>query len=357
MVWLRLHITNLCNFDCPGCHVFKISQNKTPATNMTYAVAERAVLFFTELMKKYFRGEKWIYLSIYGGEPLLNRPVLYKLLDRFGREYEGIRLNWVVNTNGSLLNEEDLERFRRHEVDIHMSIDGKEEKHNRARRDKQGRKTFHRVMEAMELMEKHNYPYLQFDSVASPYELDSINEVIDVACEKGVSRVHLDFFYSLRYPENFSAEEYGRAYAKAYLYGRSRGVSVSESNFSRLYSNYRNNNDISGIPIHFRFPFLHFYADGSFSFNELPLIKPFGLLSELEKDKPGGIWQRRMALLMDAEQEIKSQCGECFLGNYCRGNTRRMYRYHVLSDRREDNICAAARSAVMELAKNNFIPH
>ena len=356
MLWLRLHLANLCNFACPGCHVFKISPNRIPATNMPYEIAEQAVMFFANLTKKHFPGEKWIYLSIYGGEPLLNRPVLYKLLQKLGKFYQGININWVVNTNGSLLNEEDLERFLPHEVDIHISVDGKEEKHNRARVDKQGHKTFQRVMEAVELIRAKHYPYLQFDSVANPFELDTINEVIDVAQETKVGRVHLDFYYSPRYPENFSAEKYGQTYAGAYLYGKEKGVAVSESNFSNLYGKFWNDVAVNTIPSRSRFPFLHFFADGSFSFNELPTVKPFDLISNLNENKIEAIWQRRMGLLLEMEQEFETKCRGCFLWNYCQGSTRRMFRYHTLTDRNEDKICAAARIAVMELAKNNFIP-
>jgi radical SAM protein with 4Fe4S-binding SPASM domain len=356
MIWLRLHLSNLCNFACPGCHVFKISPNEIPATNMPYEVAEKAILFFTELMKKYYPGEKWLYLSIYGGEPLLNRPVLYKLLEKFGNEHNGVNFNWVVNTNGSLLNQEDLKRFLPNEVDIHMSVDGREEKHNRSRRDKQDQDTFERVMQGIELVGKTGYPYLQFDSVANPFEIDSINEIIDVAREKDVARVHLDFFYSLDYPRDFSAEKYGQAYANAYLFGKSKGVQVSESIFSNVYWNYFRGNDITTGPISAMFPSMHFYADGNFSFNELPLTKPFGRLADLA-DGIEAVWQQRISRLMEMEKELSNKCRDCYLFKYCRGSTRKIYRYHTLTDKFEDNICAATRIAVMELAKNNYNPY
>jgi molybdenum cofactor biosynthesis enzyme MoaA len=54
MPWLRLHITNLCNFNCPGCHVFKISENKVLATNMPFEVAEKGLINFAKLIKNIF---------------------------------------------------------------------------------------------------------------------------------------------------------------------------------------------------------------------------------------------------------------------------------------------------------------
>jgi|GEM_PF-2529111 len=357
MVWLRLHLTNLCNFDCPGCHVFKLSPNRIPATNMPYEVAEKAILFFSELMKKYYPGEKWIYLSIYGGEPLLNRPVLYKLLERFGKNNDGINLNWVLNTNGSLLNEEDLEHFLPNEVDIHMSVDGWEKKHNETRRDKLGRGTFKRVMKAVDLINQKNYPYLQFDSVANPNDLTRINEVTELAAEKGIARVHLDFFYSPDYPHDFSPEAYGQAYAQACLYGLSRGVGTLEGTFSHLYLNFWNDYNISAIPLLLRFPTLYFYADGSFSFNELPTIRPFDSIDSLTGAGLDDIWRRRAQLLLELEKEIKMKCQDCPIFAYCGGNTRKLYRYHTLSAKNEDKICAAVKNAVMELARWQFNPY
>ena len=351
MPWLRLHLTNLCNFNCPGCHVFKISPNTVPATNMPYAIAEKAIIYFVNQMKKYLPREKEFYLSIYGGEPLLNRLVLYKLLENYSSNFQGIKANWIVNTNGSLLNKEDLKFFIPPGVDIHLSVDGKEAKHNKTRIDKLGRKTFNRVMQAIDLIKENDYPNLQFDSVANPYELETMNEVIEVANDKGVRRIHFDLFYSPQYPQDFSLRDYSQKYAQAYNQGKERAISIFSTPFSQIYSNLLQNVKIS--PISGAFPTLEFFADGSFIFGELPLIKPFDNLSNIEQDD---VWNRRMKLLLEMEKENEMVCGQCYLLPYCKGSMRRIFHYHTLTRENEDNICDIARETVRIFQKNNFIP-
>ncbi|MFH1182989.1 MAG: radical SAM protein [Candidatus Moraniibacteriota bacterium] len=350
MPWLRLHITNLCNFNCPGCHVFKISENKVPATNMPYAVAEEAIKSFIGLLKKYLPSVKEFMMSIYGGEPLLNRQVLYKLLEKFGSNYNNIKINWVVNTNGSLLNEKDIEQFAPKNVDIHMSIDGNKDKHNQMRIDKQGKETYTRVMDAVKLLRKYDYPFLQFETVANPFEMDTLGEIIEVAEANKVSRVHFDLFYSPDYPQNFSVEEYGKKFAQVYLNGRDRGISVFASNFSYIYGDLISN--FSANILTRRFPTLEVFADGTFIFSELPLVKPFGKLADLDYDD---VWSRRMSLLLEFEKEINDKCGECYLYDYCHGEMRRLYRYHTGTIKNEDNVCVAVQAAIKELTEKNFL--
>lgn len=361
-LWLRLHLTNLCNFDCPGCHVFKISKNNVPFDSMPYEVAEKAILLYIKYIKEYLPVERWwLQLSIYGGEPLLNRPVLYRILKKFRNFYEGVHLDWIVNTNGSLLNEEDLRNFIKAKVDIHMSLDGEEESHNRKRIDKMGNGTFQRVMKAIKLCKDNAYPWLQFDSVADPYNLDAMDELLEIACENKVNRIHLDLFYSPRYPENFDYERYSNAYANAYIKGKEKGISIFASPFSRVYSSFikqkfnQDENKKLFRGLHSMFPSPQFYADGSFTFGELPLVKPFNNMRNLEKNA-SEIWDKRLGLLLESEKEINEKCRDCLLEKSCRGGMKRIFRYHTLTDWREENICKIACRAAELLWEKKFLP-
>lgn len=351
-LWLRLHLTNLCNFNCPGCHVFKISPNNIPFDNMPYSVAEKAIDFHLNLMKKYLPPDKWITrISVYGGEPLLNRPVLYRILRKYGKTYQGIRLDWIVNTNGSLLNSEDLKVFAIADVDIHMSLDGKEQSHNQKRPDKLKKGTFERVIKAIELCKEMKYPYLQFDSVADPFNTKSIDELLEIASDYGINRIHLDLFYSPKYPENFSFEEYAEAYSEAYIKGEEKGISIFASPFSQIYSNFLNKTFTR--PFYLVFPSLQFFVDGSFIFGELPLCKPFDYLDSLVLFAED-IWDKRMDLLQKSEKEVGIKCKNCFLKESCQGGMRRIFRYHTLTAKGEKNICEITRRSIKLLVKKKY---
>lgn len=352
MPWLRLHITNLCNFACPGCHVFKIGDNKIPETNMSYEVAEKAVRFFIGLIRNYFPNGPYFRLSIYGGEPLLNRPVIYRLLEEIGRENQSVNIEWILNTNGSLLNQEDLSHFSSVEVDIHMSIDGLEEKHNRTRKDKLGKKTFDRVMNAVDLIKDNRYPYLQFDSVADPFLPSTMLEVLEAAKKKGVSRIHFDPYYSPDYPVDFSQNVYALQYAEAFRWGKEMGINVFSTPLNQIYSNFINKRESVQNRVSI-FPSIEVFADGSFIFNELPLIKPFDFLPNLGQDE---IWNRRTNALLCSEKEIQSTCRDCYLKPFCSGDVKRVYRYHTNTTKNEENICEVIRQTVLNLYQNKYIP-
>lgn len=262
-----------------------------------------------------------------------------------------MRIHWIVNTNGSLLNEEDLRNFALGEVDIHMSVDGKERKHDKTRKNKQGQPTFKKVMAEIDLIKKHRYPLLQFDCVANPYELASMNEVLEVAKAKKVNRIHFDLFYSPQYPQDFSCKQYAGKYAQMYLEGKANKISIFASPFSQIYSDLISQRAKEGLLTQ-RFPILEFFADGSFIFSELPIIKPFDKLANLAKDE---IWMKRTVLLVGLENEMNLKCGKCYLYPYCQGELCRIYRYHTATKVNEENVCAIARSAAAILKNNNFI--
>jgi sulfatase maturation enzyme AslB (radical SAM superfamily) len=352
MPWLRLHITNLCNFNCPGCHVFKISNNRISATNMPYEVAERAITLFSKLMRSYLPHSIEFHLSIYGGEPLLNRPVLFQLLQKYGQKLDDLGIRWIVNTNGSLLNDEDLKNFRLGDVDIHMSIDGQREKHNKTRRDKLGRPTYHRVMAAVDLIKQRQYRWLQFDCVANPFELATVREPLEVAKERGVNRIHFDLFYSPQYPLNFLLDDYAREYAGIYLEAARSGISVFASPFSQIYADWINDR-VSQRVLTSVFPVLEVFADGSFIFSELPLIKPFDKLDNFSSD---AVWQKRVNALMELQTEVEQKCTGCFLLPHCHGEMRRIYRYHTLTKENEEVICEISQRVATILKNNHFIP-
>ena len=350
ILWLRLHITNLCNFDCPDCHVSKISPNNLPFDNMPFEIAESSIEYYISLIKRYLPIDNWqTRVSVYGGEPLLNRPVLYRLLKKFGKVYRGVRLHWIVNTNGSLINEEDLKNFILAEVDIHLSLEGNKESHDKKRIDKFGRGTFHRIVKSIDLCKKFGYPYLQIDSVADPFIPKITDEVFDIVKKYKIGRVHLDLFYSPAYPKEFPFEEYALDYSEAYIKGKLNNVNVFASPFSQIYAKYFD--DIVQKQTFFYFPSIEIFGDGSFIFPDLPLEKPFDNIINIEKNS---IWDRRMELLSKDKQNNDKECKNCFLYPFCIGKMRRIYEYHTATSSKEDNICKISRKSMKLLKEKNY---
>ena len=88
-------------------------------------------------------GLKDLTISLYGGETLLARKSLFPFMDKIGSFYRGINIRWILNSNGSLLTEDDVVFFQKFErFEFHLSIDGPEEVQTKSRPDKSGKNSF-----------------------------------------------------------------------------------------------------------------------------------------------------------------------------------------------------------------------
>ncbi|MCV5837286.1 anaerobic sulfatase maturase, partial [Escherichia coli] len=72
---------------------------------------------------------------------------------------DGITISNDLQTNGTLLNEEWCEVLKANNFLVGLSIDGPEMMHNAYRTDRAGRGTFRQVMNAVELLHKHDVKF------------------------------------------------------------------------------------------------------------------------------------------------------------------------------------------------------
>lgn len=106
---------------------------------------------------------------LHGGEPLL-----YPDLNFFFSEIRGsvssATVQFALQTNGTLLNSDNLTVLERHRVEIGVSVDGSRESHNRFRVTHTGEGTFDLVMHGLQLARKR-----------VPHLLGSVLQVIDLS--------------------------------------------------------------------------------------------------------------------------------------------------------------------------------
>ena len=147
---LRFALTTVCNLDCRYCFVKK--NGKVISLNQ----AEEILDFFLNSP-----GEDKL-LMIYGGEPLLFFSLLKKIIN-FAKQAamkNGKKLTISIGTNGTLLNKERIDFFKKENIKVSMSIDGKKEVHNKGRLSKEKTGSFARVVAKVPLLikniKKHN---------------------------------------------------------------------------------------------------------------------------------------------------------------------------------------------------------
>ena len=119
---LVLHLTEACNLRCKYCFV-KHSDRK-----MSEEVAMSAIDFLLASCKKYAR------VTFFGGEPLLEEPLLRKMT-----EYIEAKSNRPVHlgviTNGTLISDSFLKFAEKHNIKISISYDGLGNDDNRINKD------------------------------------------------------------------------------------------------------------------------------------------------------------------------------------------------------------------------------
>lgn len=158
---LTFIVTDDCNFNCSYC--FQEKEKKT----ITNTIIEKAVDFFYP----FFNNNK-THIGFYGGEPLLAfEKIQQAVMLLLGKNETGNKkLEFSVTTNGTLLTEEMLEFFNRHNFTLVLSFDG-------LAQDK-GRKngTLENMLRVMKQIRAYADIHFEINSVFSPQTITCFSE-------------------------------------------------------------------------------------------------------------------------------------------------------------------------------------
>jgi uncharacterized protein len=137
-----------CNFACDYCFQGDHGDYNKFAAKMTMEQADGVARWIENRLDE-VKPEKFV-LTFFGGEPLLNLPVMYYLAERCAAlaGKRGVRQLINIITNGLLLTREVVDRLNPYGLNgIKITLDGDRDTHNRMRplRGKQG--TFDRIIE------------------------------------------------------------------------------------------------------------------------------------------------------------------------------------------------------------------
>jgi uncharacterized protein len=148
----ELHVTVLltlqCNFACDYCFQGDHGDYNKFAQKMTLDMSARVAAWIERELDR-VRPQRLV-VTFFGGEPLLNLPVMYDLADRLwgATRPRGVRMLTSIVTNGLLLTREVVERMRERGLEgVKITLDGDRETHNRMRPLRGGQGTFDRIIE------------------------------------------------------------------------------------------------------------------------------------------------------------------------------------------------------------------
>lgn len=149
---LELNIAEDCNLRCTYCCVeqggFGADRgNGRMRDLMDWEVANRAInLLFEESP-----GNHAVHIRFFGGEPLMNWPVIVKSVNYAQEKSKQTskEVSFSIVINGTLLSKEIIRFIQEHQIGVQISIDGTPDMHNACRVDKYGKGSYQRATDLL----------------------------------------------------------------------------------------------------------------------------------------------------------------------------------------------------------------
>lgn len=169
---LTLQTTQLCNFKCRYCSYASFTDMNRSHSNeqMSIETAKASIDF----LYNHSLEEDNINICFYGGEPLLNYKLLQESVEYAERMFFGRNINYLVTTNGSILNDDIIELFNKYNFFVTISLDGPEMFHNKNRKfSMDGKDTYSKVYSNILQLKNKIVDYknkLQINAVIDPEE-------------------------------------------------------------------------------------------------------------------------------------------------------------------------------------------
>ncbi len=140
-----LHVTNACNLRCTYCYLNKTTEK------MDLETGRFALGAIFRSAKSNGLGK--IKLKYAGGEPTMNMPLVLQLHDEALEKGEdlGVDVRGVILSNGALLNEKMIRQMQRRNLKLMISLDGVGEMHDRQRMTANGKPSFEKIAENIEM--------------------------------------------------------------------------------------------------------------------------------------------------------------------------------------------------------------
>ena len=177
-----LMVAHDCNLRCGYCFA-GTGEYGGKRELMSNEVGEAAV----EYIIAHSKGRKHCEIDFFGGEPLVNLPVVKHVTEYVRRREKetGKIFKLTLTTNGLLLGEDVRNWLNENHVSLVLSLDGRKEVHDRMRPDAGGNGTYDRVLENFRAMvDSRDGKDYYLRGTYTKYNLDFTEDVLSMA-DKG----------------------------------------------------------------------------------------------------------------------------------------------------------------------------
>ncbi|WP_297435959.1 radical SAM protein [Thermococcus sp.] len=183
---LSLNVMEDCNFECVYCYGDGGTYH-TPNTRMSPEVGKRAI----DLLMR--EGKNVVNLQFFGGEPLLNFPLIRELVHyaKGKAEEYGKTVTFSITTNGYLITDKVIDFFLENNFTVTLSFDGPREVQNHNRPLRGGFPTFDVVVKNARKMLERGVK-VSVRATILPEQIGRYYEIYRFFVDFGFRSVHLE---------------------------------------------------------------------------------------------------------------------------------------------------------------------
>lgn len=193
---MTLQVTRNCNFKCRYCSFARSHNMDRIHENlyMNWNVAKKSINFLHQNSKD----SDEVYLSFYGGEPLLNFNLIKRSVEYAESIFDTKKVIYNMTTNGSILSEEILDFLINHNFHLLISLDGPKEYQNNHRKFyDSGNDTFDIVMSNLRRIMQHEKYFKKFVRFSSVLLKDEpCYDTLEFFDSLGIDRSQIEYTYA-----------------------------------------------------------------------------------------------------------------------------------------------------------------
>ena len=171
-----LHVAHDCNLRCKYC--FASTGDFGEGRKLLDAETGKKAIDF---LLKHSKGRRNLELDFFGGEPLMNMPVIKEVVE-YARSKEAAynkKFRFTVTTNGILLNDEITDYLNREMYNIVLSIDGRKEVNDKMRPGINGKGSYDVILPKFkDLVAKRQEGQYYVRGTFTKYNLDFAQDVL-----------------------------------------------------------------------------------------------------------------------------------------------------------------------------------